>query len=189
MVSNAWASTWKKSALEAAGIESTDYALKALALWQKSTPLESWTMNPLGIPARGYARRKVPNTEYALFLKYSDFSAAFAKAMASERSGSIKLLLQTGESTAKLWREIHSLAWPAAATENDWPREVHTWIGDEFRALLNIPDKTPHRSSGVTAESRLNNHRVIQAHRAMITAAQTKQDLRTAILFITKGRK
>lgn len=189
MVTNAWPTTWRKSALQAADIEPSPFALKALSLWQKSTPTQPWTGNPLGLPQQGYSSRVVPHTQYALFLKYSQFYEAFARAISTERSGIIKVLLQSGDSVAKLWREIHDMGWPATGTENDYPREIHYWIGDEFRAKLNIQPKTVYRTSGATAQSHINNHLIMQAHRAMITAVQAKLDLASAIQFIHKGVK
>jgi hypothetical protein len=189
MVSNQWVSTWKKSALQAAGLEPTPFALKALSLWSKSTPMEPWTKNPIGIPAKGYYKRIVPGTPYALFLTYSDFSKAFTTALDSESGGYIKLLLNDGKSIAKLWRAIHELNWPGATTENDYPREIHYWIGDDLREKMNIPPATPHRSSGTTTPAHITHQQVLATQRAMITAHQTKQDLHNAILFITRGVK
>jgi hypothetical protein len=184
-----WPDTWPQKALAAAKIEATPYAVKALRLWHKSTPIDPWSLNPLGIPARGYSRRPVPHTDYAMFLTYAAFSKAFAKAMDQERNGYIKVLLSSGESTAKLWREIHALTWPAAKTENDFPRDIHVLIGDELIEGYKIPQKTPHRTTGTTDKSRLNNAQVMRAHRAMVTATQAKLDLKQAITFITKGVK
>jgi hypothetical protein len=189
MVANGWATTWPKKALLAAGIEPTVYAIKAVTLWHKSTPTDPWSINPLGIPAMGYTRRTIPHTAYAMFNTYAEFSKAFAKAMSQERNGYIGVLLSTGESTAKLWREINALKWPAAETENDYPREIHSWIGDELIEGYKMPPKTPHRSTGTTDKSRLNNAQVIRAHKAMVTAVQSKLDLAKAITFITKGVK
>jgi hypothetical protein len=187
MVNNAWVSTWKTSALRAAQIEPTPYALKALELWNKSTPTEPWSKNPIGIPSRGYTRRSIPGTPYALFLSYTDFSTAFVKCLQSESQKGLSLLISSGESTAKLWKAIRELNWPGTSTESDYPGAIHEWIGDEYRSKLNIPEKSEYKSSGTTDVSRMNNHRVLQTQRAMITAIQTKQDLAKAILLITKG--
>jgi hypothetical protein len=189
MVNNTWPTTWAKSALLAAKIEPTQFGLKAMTLWSKSTPTDAWTMNPIGIPSKGYTRRSVPGTPYALFLKYSEFSEAFTKAMQTKQGEYIQTLLTSGDSISKLWRAIGELNWPGSATENDYPREIHTWIGDDLRAKMNIPDKSNYKSSGTTDAARLNNHRVVQAHRAMITAQQSKLDLTKAIQFITRGVK
>lgn len=184
-----WASTWDRSALQAAGIEVTAFAKKAMALWNKSTPTEPWSHNPIGIPAGKYGKRKIPGTKYALYLTDADFNAAFSVAIRSERDGAILALLSSGDSVAKLWREINSLDWPAAATENDWPREIREWVGDDYSSKLNMPAKTPHRSTGSTGMSTTSHQAVINSTKAMITAAQTKRDLASAIKFIIAGSK
>lgn len=189
MVANSWVSTWPQSALRAAGLEPTPFTVKVLQLWNKSTPTQPWTVNPIGIPAKGYTRRVVPQTSYALFNTYRDFSAAFAKALETPAGKTLRIHLESGESIAKLWRTIHEFGWPGADTESDYPALIHEWIGDQYRDMLNIPSAPVRKSSGATAQTHLNNHRVMEAHRLMITAAQTKLDLSTAIKFITKGVK
>jgi hypothetical protein len=186
MVTNGWVTTWTRSAARASGIEPTPYALKALALWNKSTPTEPWTINPVGIPASGYARRMVPGTKYALFNKYSEFNDALAKFLSTPAGMEIKTLLQSGDSTVKLWRAIHDLDWPAAKTESDWPELIHDWIGEEYRALLNIKPKSSSRSTGTVGGIKPNEHLIVNAQRRMVTAAQTKLDLTKAIGFITQ---
>lgn len=189
MATNGFASTWSRSALLAAGIEPTPYALKALTLWQKSTPLEAWTKNPIGLPAKGYSKRKIPGTDYALFLRTPDFNNAFVKALDGERDGQIRILLGEGSSTAKLWRAINSLQWPANTTENEWPREIYTWIGDEYRAKLGMKDPGPHKSSGSPGTINASQQMVINHTHAMVTAVQAKLDFARAVQFIVKGVK
>lgn len=182
-----WVSTWHMSLLRAAGMERTPYAKTALIKWQKSTPTEPWTHNPLGIPSKGYSNQAVPGTPYALFNKWADFNDAFVKAVARPEAADIRSYLSSGESPAKLWRAINSLGWPAATTEDNWPRELYTAIGDPFRAKLNLPERQTNRSSGTHDGTATDSHAVLQHQRAMITAVQTKQDLASAIAFIIKG--
>jgi hypothetical protein len=142
-------------------------------------------MNPLGIPKQGYAKRAVPSTQYALFQKYSDFYTAFAKALSTERGGRIHLYIQSEQNTAQLWRELNSLEWPAAKTENDWPVLVNEFVGDEFREKLGMKPVSTQRGTGSAGITGVNNSLVMQTQRAMVTAAQTKMDLVKAIQFIT----
>ena len=189
MTANAWASTWARSCLAGSGVPVNEYTLKAMALWNKSTPTEPWSMNPIGIPSKGFTRRSVPHTPYALFLKYADFSTAFSKALSSEQGLSVKAQLMSGDSIAKLWRAIRELNWPGVDTESDYPAELHTWIGDQYRDKLNIPTTSPRTSSGTRSRPQVTNHEVMQTHHRMVTAAQAKLDLTEAIRFITGGGK
>jgi hypothetical protein len=176
-----WASTWPLSALRAAGIEPTPYARRTLALWNKSTPTEPWTRNPIGIPAKGYGVRKVPNTEYALFLSQQEFNDAFVKAMSGEAGGRIPGLIQSGESPAKLWRAVNGLPWPAAKTEGEWPYLLYVEIGEEYRKKLGVKDPQPSRSSGSHGYNPMANMTMHQHMARMGEAISAKLDLASAI--------
>lgn len=188
MAISSWATTWARKTLQEIGLEPTTYAIKALRLWQKSTPLQPWTYNPLGIPKKGYAPKAVPGTQYALFHSYSEFNSALGKALGTERQGRISLLLKAADNTTALWREINALPWPAAQSESDWPVLLHGMARQELQALgLDLP-VSPQRTTGTTGIMTGNNHHVLQAQRAMVTAAQTKMQLADAIRLITTKR-
>lgn len=182
-----WPSTWRKSVLLTLEIEPTAFAHKALALWQKSTPLEPWTRNPLGVPAVGSPRRTVTGTKYAIFPSYAEFNRALATALGGDGGMAVKAYLSDDGSISKLWRAIADLKWPASETESDYPAEIQNWMGETVSYRAGTGDKRGKRSSGTTGGLSSSEQRVMQAHRAMVTATQAKLDLASAINFIVRG--
>ena len=184
-----WPSTWRKSALAALEIEPSPFANKALALWQKSTPMEPWTRNPLGVPAIGGNRRIVPGTKYAIYGSYSDFSHSLAMSLGGEGGMAVKAYLSDGGNIPKLWRAIAALKWPASETESDYPSEIQHWMSEPVRYRAGTGDNRGKKSSGVPGSLSPSDRQVIDAHNAMVTATQAKLGLAEAIKFIVQGAK
>src|ERR1700749_525480 len=119
-----WPTGWRQHALRHAEVPITQFALDALDLWEKATPTDRDTNNPLGAPAHGVNAPRALEGVYAQFPNMHAFYNAFKPAVHSGPGKPLLSALAASESHSVAWRAINQLKWPANATETDYPSTV-----------------------------------------------------------------
>ncbi len=148
-----WQQSWRETTLRVADIPKSDFALQVLSAWRRSTPVEPWTYNPLGMPAHGNNVPRALNSPYGLFTSMTAFSSAFGKFTKTRHGLAVAGVLASGDSLAEAWREIHALGWPATTTEEDWPAALLDMIESDYRAKVTRRQDASPKTTGVTSAS------------------------------------
>lgn len=143
-----WASNWRQTSLRHADVEVTQFAMDILAAWQKSTPTEPWTNNPVGIPAKGYGAPQALNTPYASFPTFQAFREAFRRAVHSHAGKPLLDALMSEGEHGKAWRTINALGWPASATESEYPAKVLDLAEGKYTATVKPKVERKNQSAG-----------------------------------------
>lgn len=162
---NQWPTNWKEATLRAAGVPVTQHALDVLTAWFKSTPTQSWTNNPLGLPPNGTTVPKALNTPYGAYPTYEHFRQAFKTiAHASPGKVIIHVLMDEGNYAAA-WRAIHALNLPGNSTETDYPAALLDMVEDKYRSKLQSVQPEDRTSMGPGAGA-------YQAHQSLERVAE-----------------
>jgi len=176
-----WPSNWRQTSLRSAGVDVTQFAMDILAAWQKSTPTEPWTNNPIGVPSKGFGAPPALNTPYASFPTMEAFRQAFKRAV---HSGSGKPLLDAlmseGEH-AKAWRVISAMKWPASATESEYPSRILDLAEGKYTATVK-PAKGRERKSAGSQLSAPDVSTVFKMQARLLHEAATRFDSHTAAI-------
>lgn len=168
---NHWPMRWAQDTLKAAGITETHFALEAMSAWRKSTPLEAWTNNPIGMPARGNNVPTVHGTLYAQFPSFGDFRRAFQAFTKTRQGAQIAHTLDMGESWSDLWREIHALKWPADTTETDYPSVILDRMEADYRNKLQTRQKADRKTSGTVVTAPPDVHAAMRNQALVMSRA------------------
>lgn len=161
-----WASNWKARTLDSIGVPATPFTLSVLSAWRKSTPLDPWTNNPLGMPAKLGKVARVPGTQYAMFRSIVDFYDAFAQFSKTPQGRNVVSALAADKGYGAIWRAIDALGWPASASESDWPSALLDLAGQTYAdSVASIP-VTARRSAG-------KPHATASVHEAMRGQAES----------------
>lgn len=147
-MTNKWASNWRETSLRHAEVEVTQFAKDVLAAWQRSTPTEPWTNNPLGIPAKGYGAPRALNTPYAAFPTIQAFRDAFRRAVHSHAGKPLLDALMSEGEHGKAWRTISALGWPASDTESEYPSGVLDLAEGKYTDSLKPKVERKNQSAG-----------------------------------------
>ena len=144
-----WPSGWESEALRASGIPTTLPAMTAMAAWCRSTPVESWTNNPLGLRPTTARIPRIPLTEYAIYPTTDVFRQELKKWFLTDKGKPVKEALMLSDSYSAIWRAVNASGLPAVKTEEDYPSALLDLVARSYeRALENSPARS-RRSSGV----------------------------------------
>lgn len=160
-----WPTGWQRNVLRASGVPVTQFALDVISAWQKGTPTEPWTNNPLGMAASGSGAPAALHTPYAAFPSMQAFQDAFKRALSAGQGHSVQESLIMGQSYADAWREIHGLCWPANKTESEYPCPLMDLVSAAYTDKLSAPSRPPSTTTGST-------HAPPEVHAAMRKQAQ-----------------
>jgi hypothetical protein len=181
-----WASTWRDDVLRISGIPKSQFALDVLSAWRKSTPVEPWTNNPLGMPARGNGVTQAFSTPYGVFGSVRHFATSFNRFLQTRQGESIKHILTVGDSMTDAWREIHAIDWPARNTETDYPVALLDRVEADYRAKVQRRSGGKQKSTGVAQAAPEVHVAMRQQARALTDAASAFSDGRQAIRHIIR---
>lgn len=148
-----WPDGWREALISAMDADRTPFLMNALQAWNKSTPLDPYTNNPLGMP---YAPGQTPqllNSGYALFPATTAFRTRFVSFLHSAPGADLRHALLTGEDLGPLWRAIHALGWPANNTETDYPAALLDLMTAPVREKLQSTDPDARKTSGTVGYS------------------------------------
>lgn len=182
-----WPTSWRENLLRHAGIPVSRFALDILSAWEKSTPTQPWTNNPLGLSAKQAGMPPALNTPYAVFPSHGHFRVAFGQLIQQPPGSDLALALLNEGDHAGIWRVINGLNLPANQTETDYPANLMDMIESKYRVKLK-PTKPSKRRSAGGGEPVVNpHHPVILAAKRLHKASAEFQSLNDAIRHITRG--
>lgn len=176
-----WPSNWKAQALAALGVAVTPDALEVMAAWQKSTPLDSWTNNPLGMPAKLGKTASVPGTRYAMFGSITDFYTALSAFAKTPHGRSVVSALTGNAAPGPAWRAIAATQWPAGATETDWPSAVLDLAGEAYAASVSATPRAARRTAGKPRAGPAVHEAMRQQAQSIVQASAAFNDAKTAV--------
>jgi len=168
-----WPTSWREALLRQCGIPVTRFALDVLSAWRKSTPLEPWTNNPLGMPVAGTRAPNVLGSGYAAFPGMDAFRSAFALFLVSPAGRPVFDALATQDKPSVAWRAAHALPWPAVKTETNWPAVILDLIPTASRPLPDEDTSGTARTSGtigVSGKSRSQGSAQVNASQQALIA-------------------
>lgn len=170
-----WPDNWRRKALESAQLPVTSVALEVLSAWRKSTPLQPWTNNPIGMPARENGAMRAAGTDYASFRTFQTFYKAFERFMKSATGQKLAAEIANGGNPAEAWRIINSLNWPGNKTESEYPSALLDLVQAKYTDKMPTVARTTSKTSGNVGAS-ASVHDAIKAQQAAIHDA-TKANL------------
>lgn len=182
-----WPTSWREDLLRHVDVPVSRFALDVLSAWEKSTPTQPWTNNPLGLSAQHTGMPPALNTPYAVFPSHAHFREAFGR-LVRQRPGSdvIEALLHE-DNHAHAWRAISGLKLPANETETDYPAHLMDMIEAKYRSKLKPTAASKRRSIGGGEPTVNPHHPVIVAAKKLHRASSEFQSLNDAIRHITRG--
>lgn len=172
-----WPTNWREETLRAAGVPVTQYALDVLHAWFSSTPTQSWTNNPLGLPSVKDRVPKALNTPYGAYPTHEHFRQAF-KQLAHGSPGKIlvHVLMDEGDHAAA-WRAIHALNLPGNATESDYPAALLDMVEDKYRSKMQTVQPSERKSMGSGSDAHRGHQSLMRAANAFGIASQNARQL------------
>jgi len=181
-----WPTRWRQDLIRDLGIPETQFGLDALSAWQKSTPLEPWTNNPLGLDAKRSSRPSMYTTAYAVFPAMSDFRSEMVRLKSTSPGRTVATLLGHGDSYAELWRAIQRLNTPGKRTETDYPHRILDLATKAYED--NIPPRTPgkRKTTGVVTPKPNPHHIMAEQSKALHHAANRIDKLSDGIAYIIR---
>lgn len=176
-----WPSNWQSQALSAAGIDVTAKSLKVMSAWRKSTLLDPWTNNPIGMPAMQGKTLPVPGTRYAMFRSISDFYRAFAAFAKTTDGRKVVNAITSDVGYGPVWREIASLRWPGSVTETDYPAAILDLTEQSYRDSVSSSPVAERKTSG-SPKAPIAVHQAMREQAKSITeATRAFTDARVAV--------
>lgn len=167
-----WPTGWRDVVLRDSGIPKTQFALDALTAWERSTPTDTWTNNPLGMPYVKGVSVPAAFTSYAAFGTMADFYGAIKRHLATIKGKAIVGLLIGADDSGALWREIHAMKWPGNDTESDYPHLMLDAIAAKYRDKLTTRQVGTSKTTGsVQAPSHV--HEAVKLQAAALHEAAT----------------
>lgn len=167
-----WSDGWREALLSAANIPVSQFALDVLNYWEQATPTQSWTNNPLGMPASGYGVPKAFNSAYGAFPTPDAFRAAFTKALNTTEGKALYHALAVDEKLTVAWRAIHTLNWPANQTETDYPSTILDAVTDSATTGRKTSKAADRKTVGLSPQ-RTDVHAMIQKQNQALHHAVT----------------
>jgi len=183
---NGWPTRWRQQVLEDLGIEVTQHGLDVLNAWRKSTPLEPYSNNPLGLDARKASVPSVANTNYAQFRSMSHFRSEMVKLGQTSSGRKVKAALTEGATFSEAWRAIRSLNTPGKHLEDDYPTHVLEMAAKKYEE--NAPRKVAGRkkTTGTVGKNPTPHEGARMQAAALHHAAKNFTDHTKAITYIVK---
>lgn len=182
-----WPSNWKNRALGSLGVPVTPSTLKVMTAWQQSTPLDSWTNNPLGMPAITGKIAAVPGTRYAMFRSISDFYTSLTQFSKTPYGQSVVSALSGDVSYGPVWRAIAALGWPGSVTETDWPARVLDLAGEAYASSVGARPAAQRRTAGKPKAPATVHEAMRHQANAVVQAAAAFKDSKTAVQHLIRG--
>jgi hypothetical protein len=179
-----WPDNWKNRVLDTVGIPVTPTAMKILTAWRKSTPLDPWTNNPLGMPASAGRTGIVPNTRYAAFASIGEFYAALGLALRSSQGQEVVAALAGADGYGPAWRAVAALGWPAGLTETDYPAAVLDLAEQAYRESVQTTDPSARKTSGRPRAPAGVQAAMIEQARSVNQAASSISDAGKAVRYL-----
>lgn len=181
-----WPSNWKQRAIVALGIDPTPKALNIISAWSRSTPLQPWTNNPLGMPALSGRTRAVPSTPYAMFGSMPEFYAALARFAATTPGKAVAMEMSSDAGYGPAWRAISSLGWPGGKTETDYPSAVLDLAEQSYRDSVNAVDASQRKTSGAPKAPPDTHAAIKQQAQSIVHAANAFNNAAAATRFLIR---
>lgn len=189
-MSSSWPDGWISATLDAADLPITDYTKTVIQKWQESTPILSYTNNPLGMPVVKGVTSELMRTGYAMFPTMPMFRTAFANFINSAPGRKVHDALALGEKYAPMWRAIHALPWPAASVEEDWPIRILDLMSDSVRMSLETAGHEKHaRTAGAYGAQTAYGELRQDSARSAAQAASVINEATRALPYIFRGVK
>lgn len=184
-----WPTGWQQTVLRAASIPVTQFALDVLSAWQKSTPTEPWTNNPLGMPALSYGVPVALNTPYGAFPTMKSFRDAFMRAMARTGGANVAQALSMAQSYSEAWRAIHALKWPSNSTESEYPIALMDMVQAAYTSKVQNSTRANPTTTGSTHAPPDVHSAMRQQAMSLHHAATTFNTASEAIAYLVKGNR
>lgn len=181
-----WPSNWKQRAVAALGVSPTPKALKIISAWSRSTPLQPWTNNPLGMPALSGRTRAVLGTSYAMFGSMPEFYVALARFAATAPGKAVAAEISSDAGYGPVWRAISSLEWPGSKTETDYPSAVLDLAEQSYRDSVNASDASQRKTSGVPKAPPDTHAAMRQQAQSIVHAANAFNDAAIATRYLIR---
>lgn len=172
-----WPNGWTTATLKAAGLPVSDFTRKALSAWADSTPILTYTNNPLGMPAVKGRTLELMRTGYAMFVTMANMRDMFAEFVNSSPGRLVHDALALDEKYSQVWRAVHALKWPANATETDWPSAVLDLTSESYRQqAASVASPEDRKTSGVIGtQTSFGTGAAISSRNAAATAIAIQQ--------------
>lgn len=181
-----WPTRWRQDLLRDLNIPENQFALDALSAWQKSTPIEPWTNNPLGLDANRAGRPNLHDTAYAVFPQMSDFRTEMVRLKKTTSGRSIATLLEHGDRFSEIWHAVRKMNTPGKTTETDYPHKILDLAAKAYED--NMPKRTPGKpkTTGVVNPRHTPHHIATEQARALHHAAHRMNSVSDGITYIIK---
>lgn len=144
-----WPDGWIQALLDNLDIATTSWSIKILDAWQRSTPLEPWTNNPLGVPTLDGMYPAVQGTLYAAFPSMAMFREDFGSRLVAPPGEAMFDELLAQDDIPAMWRAIHALDWPGTKLEYEYPYEVLKLTSQSYQDSILENGPGHRRSTGV----------------------------------------
>lgn len=145
---NEWESNWAGYLAQETGSANVEFTTRVFQLWQRSTPTEPWTNNPLGMPYTAKGAHRALSTDYGAFMSMRDFRTSFLGFLTSVPARRLRDALLLQEKLPPIWRAISDLHWPASVTETDYPSAILDATTEDYRARVNAARAEQRKTAG-----------------------------------------
>lgn len=146
--------SWIDSVIACLVADDTPLVRSIISAWRESVPLPPEANNPLGMPASFPGASKWAKTAYASFPDIGAFYAALTHFAFSYGGSGVRNALTGDVRPGQAWHAIRNLAWPAIATETDWPAAVLDITGDGFQETYRTCKPEERKTSGIVGGNR-----------------------------------
>lgn len=181
-----WPSNWKSQALDALGIPASPKALSVMTAWAKSTPLQPWTNNPLGMPGRVKRDTLVPGTVYAWYPSITEFYAALLAFGRTPSGQVVAREIMSDDGYGPTWRAIAGLEWPGSKTETDYPSAVLDLAEQSYRDSVTTTSPGDRKTSGLPKGPPDTHTPMVQQARSIVEAANAFNNAHDAVRFLIR---
>lgn len=181
-----WASNWKHRTLESIGVEVNPDTIRLMSAWLKSTPLDPWTNNPLGMPSSAGRVQSVPGTLYAMFPSIVAFYSAIGAFSKTPDGREIVRAIGGIPQYGPIWRAISATNWPAVKTETDWPYHVLELAGQSYMDSVMSSTSGKRKSAGSPQASPAIHETMRKQAESLNHAASAFTDARSAVRFLIR---
>jgi hypothetical protein len=183
-----WPANWITAALESAGIDATPATMVTMRAWHKSTPVSSYSNNPIGMPAGTVGARPYVGTKYAAFVSMSQFYTAFASFMESYQGQQVKAAMLRTIPYGAVWRLVSQLGWPGSDTETDYPSRLLDLTDSAYRHSVQAAVAATRKTSGVISAPSHVKAEIIEQARMTTEAARALRGMANATPEIMRRR-
>lgn len=183
-MSGNWPTGWRQALLRQAGIEISQHALDVLNTWAKSTPIEPWTNNPIGLSAKDHGKPYYANTTYAVFATTHEFRSAFLDLLKRKGGPALRNAISSDGTKQEAWKAIRAMKVPGTLTESDYPAELLDRVPDGYRQKLSKTPPEQRKTQGQTGRLTRDQRGVRAVNAALFHAANHMNDTSKAIAHI-----